>query len=403
MTSLRIGIITIALLSLFDTSWSQGDYELLLTFDDCQAIDESSHGLAINSTGIQQCVCSPAPESMAYELDGSTSFTIQDTNLVFGNAFSVTIVFRTDSDQPNQRLLSYKESCQSLQGMDITYDGSMHSITIDLYEDLGLSAQIRADLNNQSCWHSLTFVKSNTTLITYLYGREVSRNQHSNSLHIGNQGTLTIGGGPCVPSTASGFVGAIDLVSIYSDVEPIDAISSRHILSNQILTPTTVMYIGDTIVPEVIAQCVDQFMWTPTTNISATNDMAPSLFPIEDTRYVLTMTEGGCTIADSLQLLLVDPTEVNCERLILPSAFTPNGDGLNDEYFISNRFVVEELLAFEIYDRWGGKLFESKDLQQGWDGRYRGEQVMPGVYIYKIQYNCNGRTQVQTGSFAVLN
>ncbi|MFN9653490.1 MAG: gliding motility-associated C-terminal domain-containing protein, partial [Chitinophagales bacterium] len=63
-----------------------------------------------------------------------------------------------------------------------------------------------------------------------------------------------------------------------------------------------------------------------------------------------------------------------------PTAFSPNGDGTNDEYFPN----VENILSYNIaiYNRWGEKVYASDNLQQKWDGSYKGEAVPLGSYSY---------------------
>jgi gliding motility-associated-like protein len=86
----------------------------------------------------------------------------------------------------------------------------------------------------------------------------------------------------------------------------------------------------------------------------------------------------------------------------MPAAFTPNGDGLNDEYGISNPFAVQDLQAFEVYDRWGGRMFYTEDPFAKWDGMFSGNPVGPGVYLYRLLFRCNGVDQVRTGSITIL-
>lgn len=70
-------------------------------------------------------------------------------------------------------------------------------------------------------------------------------------------------------------------------------------------------------------------------------------------------------------------------KVFLPSGFTPNGDGLN-EFFEP---VVGCFTSFEysIYDRWGKRLFESNNLEEGWDGTLDGEALPQGIYVYELR------------------
>ena len=72
-----------------------------------------------------------------------------------------------------------------------------------------------------------------------------------------------------------------------------------------------------------------------------------------------------------------------------PNAFSPNGNTTNDVFrpFI-NEFVQVNGYELQVFDRWGGQVFRSTDLNTGWDGLIRGQQAPQGVYIYwfKIEY-----------------
>lgn len=67
-------------------------------------------------------------------------------------------------------------------------------------------------------------------------------------------------------------------------------------------------------------------------------------------------------------------------RLFAPNAFTPNGDGLNDEFFLKGRFIDEYNLR--IYNRWGELLFETFTMYDGWDGKLHGKASPEGVYVW---------------------
>ena len=68
--------------------------------------------------------------------------------------------------------------------------------------------------------------------------------------------------------------------------------------------------------------------------------------------------------------------------LYVPNAFTPNGDGLNDEFGALGYGVKEYYLA--VYNRWGELIFTSDNVDNQWDGTYQGTKVLPGTYVYNI-------------------
>ena len=78
-------------------------------------------------------------------------------------------------------------------------------------------------------------------------------------------------------------------------------------------------------------------------------------------------------------------------RMWIPSAFSPNGDGVNDLFFpvavgVYNDSPLDELRFWmQIYNRWGELLFESNNLFIGWDGTFNGVDCPEGVYSYSIK------------------
>ncbi|MDP4266327.1 MAG: choice-of-anchor L domain-containing protein [Bacteroidota bacterium] len=70
--------------------------------------------------------------------------------------------------------------------------------------------------------------------------------------------------------------------------------------------------------------------------------------------------------------------------IYIPNCFTPNGDGINDIFQISG--VGLRGLNITIFNRWGEVVFESSDIQKGWDGKVNGNKAETGVYLYKVEY-----------------
>jgi len=87
--------------------------------------------------------------------------------------------------------------------------------------------------------------------------------------------------------------------------------------------------------------------------------------------------------------------------LRIPTAFTPNGDGLNDNFVVKGNGVKEYRIT--IYDRWGKMVFESKDINNSWDGKINGHPPVPGVYLYHTYFkDDNDEVSEQTGSFVII-
>lgn len=91
---------------------------------------------------------------------------------------------------------------------------------------------------------------------------------------------------------------------------------------------------------------------------------------------------NGCTASDELSL-----TVRIVRNVFIPTAFSPNGDGINDKFSIFAGRNATNVKSFVIFDRWGNMMYEVVDLPpnddtQGWDGTLRGRILDPGVFIY---------------------
>lgn len=80
-------------------------------------------------------------------------------------------------------------------------------------------------------------------------------------------------------------------------------------------------------------------------------------------------------------------TSENCNCILyMPNAFSPNGDNTNDTYGPVTECDTVEGFVFKIFDRWGSKVFESRDIKKGWDGTYKGSLCDPAVFIWSLSY-----------------
>jgi gliding motility-associated-like protein len=95
-------------------------------------------------------------------------------------------------------------------------------------------------------------------------------------------------------------------------------------------------------------------------------------------------------------------------RAAAPGAFTPNGDGTNDIFFIQGDDKVSKVLVFRVYDRWGELIFSTEntvpnDPITGWDGTFKGEKMNSGVYAWyaEVEY-IDGFKEVLKGDVTLL-
>jgi gliding motility-associated-like protein len=90
-------------------------------------------------------------------------------------------------------------------------------------------------------------------------------------------------------------------------------------------------------------------------------------------------------------------------KVYLPTAFTPNGDGMNDFIKPDISFVIVEQYLFVVYDRYGGKVFETKNTEDKWWGRANNKNVSEGAYLYYLEFKTSqGVEHQQSGAINVV-
>lgn len=146
------------------------------------------------------------------------------------------------------------------------------------------------------------------------------------------------------------------------------------------------------------------FWWTPAETLQPNNSVSnPIAIPTETTIYtVYSEDERGCDALDTVQLAQT----CICDEpyLFIPNAFSPNNDGLNDDYNLIAQPALIEDYFLAIYNRWGEEVFSTNNLANNWNGRHNGTQVNPDVYAYYLRVKCVGVEEEYTkkGNVTVL-
>jgi len=111
--------------------------------------------------------------------------------------------------------------------------------------------------------------------------------------------------------------------------------------------------------------------------LGTATELNPAAQPLRDMTYQLNaISENGCVGTDSLNV-----TVDQQYNLWIPTAFSPNKDGINDAIGIATR-GIKKLDVFRIYNRWGEKVYETNNLESSWDGSYNGVPQAAGVYMF---------------------
>jgi gliding motility-associated-like protein len=99
---------------------------------------------------------------------------------------------------------------------------------------------------------------------------------------------------------------------------------------------------------------------------------------------ILVMDNNGCIYERSVVV-------VSKQNFYLPNVFSPNGDNINDHFNLFTDRSIEFIEQLQIFDRWGNRLFESKNfppngIEGAWTGEVAGQKAMPGVYVYLFRF-----------------
>jgi gliding motility-associated-like protein len=146
------------------------------------------------------------------------------------------------------------------------------------------------------------------------------------------------------------------------------------------------------------------FLWEFGDGATSTDSIpAPHLYSAStnETKYTVAYTvtnDLGCT-----HRIEKTVTQLSTCRIDVPTAFTPNGDGLNDFFGPLNALVAGNFL-FRVYNRWGGLVYESKDWTKPWDGTIKGAQQPASNYVWTLSYRdlVTGRDVNRKGSFVLI-
>lgn len=135
------------------------------------------------------------------------------------------------------------------------------------------------------------------------------------------------------------------------------------------------------------------YLWTPNTAIENNKLATPKVSPVDDITYTLTVTSGaGCVASDQVFVKVLKKPKV-------PNAFSPNGDGINDNW------VIEYLDSYqgatvEVFNRYGQLVYHSIGYTKPWDGTFNGNPLPVATYYWIINPK-NGRQQMN-GSVTII-
>ncbi len=275
----------------------------------------------------------------------------------------------------------------SQDSLECQYGGSvmLAMVPIDLEFDadttlcLGIPEEIT--IENQSSIQDLTFDWSPTS------GIISGANTNSPTVDVSALTTFTV--------DVENQFGCQETYDVNVSVSNLDDLN---VVGEVAATPDSIL-MGQT--SQLEAPAGYSYSWSPAGSLDDDMLNDPIAMPEETEEYTVTIEdEFGCITTRTVTVVVFDPLCVE-PYIFLPNAFSPNGDRNNDILKLEGQFVEEMQLI--IFDRWGQKVFESRDQSFGWDGTFKGEELSPDTYGFYLTVKCiDGEEFFKKGNISLL-
>ena len=254
--------------------------------------------------------------------------------------------------------------CEQIQTVTITQPGALSVTTSSIASCTGHDGSATA------------LASGGTGVFTYSWSPSGGTGLHAIGL---GPGTYT-----CLITDANGCTRA-STVTVQADTIPVVTVSPDVTIS--LGSSTTLQGSG-----------TGSYLWMPSTGLSCSSCPNPTAAPTNTTTYCLAITGfSGCRDSACVKVTV----DLTCGEAFVPNFFSPNGDGVNDLLCVYGSCIQE--LSFSIYDRWGEKVFETKDPGFCWDGTFRGQSMNTAVFAYYLQATLrNGQTVTGKGNISLV-
>ena len=303
-----------------------------------------------------------------------------------------------------QVILSKQDACTVDRSFTLDFKASSNSIAAELSQNAMRNAKVDGTLDREPCWYHIVFIRRGNRSQLFIDEVLVEEVSAESRVNIESNGVFSLADGRCVGLEDNRFAGLIDELKVYERALRVEEVRALNLKPDRIANEDAVIFLGSSVEIELGETCADQYDWTPREGIDDSSLPEPTITPTSEGvfTYKVALSDQFCTATDTLQITVIDPESLPCGAQ-LPSAFTPNGDGRNDTYGISNSVVLEDkLITFEIFDKWGGRMFSTTNPNEKWDGRFNTTELNPGVFLYRVRYLCGTEEKIDMGSLTLL-
>jgi len=372
------------------------------SFDACDATDNSGGGTNGIIMGNANCGCGAKPNGFLF--DGNTTIQLLGSpDVLFGDDFTISFFIQPDPQSNSvMDVLSKSEACGIDSTVELKYNPVTREISLTLSQQANNSFRSSFILPTDRCYHHIVFVRRDRDVYCYYDGIQQSKIGSPAFVKILNNGIFTIGGGPCQANGEVPFSGTLDELRFYNRALTTLEVQELTLPVDRIVSPDTVLFTGTSMQIRLPVTCASSISWSPTTGVNPPNIAEPIISPPATNVYYVNLDYGFCQATDSIRITVADSADLECENVFFPTGFTPNGDKINDDWGMSNVVFLGEFVSLQVYDRWGGEIFQSDTQAERWDGTRGGEEIMPGQYIYYFNFKCSGEEKQKVGSVVMI-
>jgi gliding motility-associated-like protein len=383
------------------------------SFDQWPIVDQSGNNSRIAFDQNFDSTLHCGAKGNAVRLNGINSEIYFLSPSVFDNFrtgdFSLSFYFKpSNAGYGELDIFSKRRACTQDSSFAIKYIPSSNQLKIEFTETSRKQTSFTARLPYGRCWQHVVVVRAYNKVSLYVNGKYLdSRTTPNNGgrVALNNDQPLVIAKSPCLATTDKKFIGFLDEIRIYPTALTEEQIGNLYFSPDRIANRDTRIFLGGSVEANITTTCATNFQWTPSADVSDSTSFKPTITPTRggEFTYFLRFKESQCTALDSFHITVIDPLDLECDKIYIPTAFSPNGDKVNETFFISNdKAFVDGIISFEILDAWGAQMFYTEDKTVGWDGTFNGQKVNPGVYLWKARFKCKGKEISDAGSVTVL-
>ncbi len=363
-------------------------------------------GMAVGTVNYD---CGPLLESIA--LDGNNNeiqFGGSFAEAFNKNDFTLSLYFRPLSTSGTSQYLFSKSTmdCSGNKTLDIKYDPDLNAINVIMTENASKRVRLNSGLTSGDCWQHLVLVRKENVVKLYLNEKPVDEDATGTAIDLSDESDIFLGGSLCLVANSQRFKGYVDELKFFNRALDLREIQTLSLYPDQIATSDTLIFLGEQVPISMYKTCGNRVTWSPSVDLNSPVLLEPLITPksagFQTYTVQISDDRGDCIATDEIIINVVDPNTLDCGQGFIPSAFTPNGDGLNDQIGISNPYALSDFQELLITDRWGNTLFKTNNPFDQWDGFYKGVLMSPGVVTYQMRYTCQEEEIQQSGSITIL-